>query len=373
MRVPFFDYSLVYETERAHVTPIIQEVLTRSDFILREDLLRFELEMSIYSNSKFMVGVANGTDAIWLSLKAMGIGEGDEVILPSHTYVATADAVRFVGATPVLVDCDTDHNILVQAIEDAIGKNTAAIIPVNLNGRACRLEEISKLAGKNGLVMVEDNAQGLGARLNNKSTGTFGEAGTLSFFPAKNLGCYGDGGGILTQSEKMAESLRKLRNHGRDESGNVVDWGFNSRLDNLQAAILSVKLRLLDKSIERRRQIAYLYWTKLGSIGELKLPPKPDSESNYFDSYQNFEIEAEHRDQLVMYLKEQGIGTSLPWGGKAVHHFKLSGCIEKDLSNTERLFKKIMLLPMNQYLTDEAIDSVCSSIITFYEKRPNNH
>ena len=373
MNVPFFDYSRVYASERVVVEPKIQEILNRSDFILRDDVVNFEKEIANYSESKFMVGVANGTDAIWLSLNALGIGDGDEVILPSHTYVATADAVRFVGATPVLVDCDADHLVSLDAIKEAIGEKTTAIIPVNLNGRACKLDEIVELASRKKLAVIEDNAQGLGARFKGKPTGTFGHAGTLSFFPAKNLGCYGDGGGVLTQDFEIVESLRKLRNHGRDENGNVVDWGFNSRLDNLQAGILSAKLKTLDDSIERRRALAKIYNHRLHNLEEVKLPAAPDTDFDYFDSFQNYEIEAEQRDALVSFLKEKGIGTSLPWAGKAVHHFGLKGCLEKDLSNTNNLFKKILLLPMNQYLTDSEVEYVCDAIIDFYKKSRNYH
>lgn len=366
--VPFYEYQRMYENEKTLVSPIIEAVLTRSDFILRKDLENFEQALSKFIGSNFAVGVANGTDAIWLSLIAAGVGIGDEVILPSHTYVATADAVRFTGATPVLVDCSEDHLINVNAIEEAISSRTRAVIPVNLNGQACRLDAISNLALKKDLIVIEDNAQGLGARLLNKSAGTFGLAGTLSFFPAKILGCYGDGGAVITDSQSFAEHVSRLRNHGRNPDGEVVTWGFNSRLDNLQAAILLAKLSILESAIERRRHIAKIYFEELRDLEQLKLPRAQGSQSDFLDSYQNFEIEAANREELRGYLGACGIGTALPWGGKDVDEFNLPGVRSRDLSVTKRIFKEILLLPMNHYLSDTEVMRVTAAIKDFYKK-----
>jgi dTDP-4-amino-4,6-dideoxygalactose transaminase len=348
--IPFYDYERMYQTEQLFVSDAINDVLRRSDFILRDDLSKFEVSMAEHLGARHAIGVGNGTDAIWLALLVAGIKSGDEVILPAHTYIATADAVKFVGATPVLVDCDKDHSISVDAIESAITERTAAIIPVNLNGRSCRLEEISRLAVKQGLKVIEDNAQGLGAMLNGKFAGTFGDLSTLSFFPAKILGCYGDGGAVITNSDEMSARVFELRNHGRDTTGEVVSWGFNSRLDNLQAAILNSKLPKLAENIRQRREIAKIYISGLSDIQELALPDGPSETSEYFDSFQNFEVEAEKRDELREYLKANGIGTILPWAGKAVHQFGLPGMKIMDVSRTDSIFRKVMLLPMNQYL-----------------------
>jgi len=348
--IPFYDYERMYQTEQLYVSDTINDVLRRSDFILRDDLSKFEISMAEYLAAKYAIGVGNGTDAIWLALLVAGIKSGDEVILPSHTYIATADAVKFVGATPVLVDCDKDHSISVDAIEAAVTEKTAAVIPVNLNGRACRLEDISKLAAKHGLKVIEDNAQGLGAKLKGKSAGTFGDLSTLSFYPAKILGCYGDGGAVITNSEEMSARVFELRNHGRDTTGEVVSWGFNSRLDNLQAAILNSKLPRLTENIRQRREIARIYISGLSDVQELALPAGPSETSEYFDSFQNFEVVAERRDGLREHMKQNGIGTILPWAGKAVHHFGLPGIKIMDVALTEEIFQGVMLLPMNQYL-----------------------
>jgi len=364
--IPFYDYERMYQTEQLYVSDTINDVLRRSDFILRDDLSKFEISMAAYLEAKHAIGVGNGTDAIWLALLVAGIKSGDEVILPSHTYIATADAVKFVGATPVLVDCDKDHSISVDAIEAAITEKTAAVIPVNLNGRACKLEEISKLASKRGLKVIEDNAQGLGAKLKGKSAGTFGDLSTLSFYPAKILGCYGDGGAVITNSEEMSARVFELRNHGRDTTGEVVSWGFNSRLDNLQAAILNSKLPRLTENIRQRREIARIYISGLSDIQELALPAGPSETSEYFDSFQNFEVVAERRDGLREYMKQNGIGTILPWAGKAVHQFGLPGIKIMDVSLTEDIFQGVMLLPMNQYLDKLEASRIIDVIREYY-------
>jgi dTDP-4-amino-4,6-dideoxygalactose transaminase len=364
--VPFYSYERMYETEKSYVSVVMEEVLSRSDFILREDLFKFEREIAVYVGASFSAGVANGTDAIWLALIAAGVRAGDEVILPSHTYIATADAVRFLNATPVLVDCENDHSISIAAIEEALTKKTSAVIAVNLNGRACRLDKIREIAEKNSLIFIEDNAQGLGAKLGGKSAGTFGQASTLSFFPAKILGCYGDGGAVITDNHLIYNKVLELRNHGRNQDGEVVSWGFNSRLDNLQAAILEAKLAYLPESIRIRRKLAGLYLSGLSDVHEIVLPEGPSESSDHFDSFQNFEIEASRRDDLQAHLKKNGIGTLRPWNGKAVHQFDLPGMKVMDMANTERIFKKILLLPMNQYLFTSEVERIINVIRDFY-------
>lgn len=364
--VPFYDYSRLYEFDYPVYASALNDVLRRSDFILREDLVTFENNLAEYLTIPHICGVANGTDAIWLGLLAVGVTTGDEVILPSHTYVATADAVKFVGATPVLVDCGEDHLVDPAAISDAISAKTKAIIPVNLNGRACKLDEIQLIAKKYNLKVVEDNAQGLGAKLDGRSTGSYGDCGTLSFFPAKILGAIGDGGAVTTTSHDIAERIIRLRNHGRNPEGEVETWGLNSRLDNLQAAILNAKIPLLEASIVRRRQIATQYTEGLKDLDAIVLPPKPEAGGRHYDSYQNFEIEASRRDELREYLKQKGIGTILPWAGKAVHQFNLPGIKVMDVSRTDRIFKDVLLLPLNQYLSEAEVGEVIIQVRNFY-------
>jgi len=366
-QVPFFNYPKMHLVDSPKYMDSLLDVLTRSDYILRGDLESFEKQLSNYIGVKHVIGVGNGTDAIWISLIAAGIKAGDEVIIPAHTYIATADAIRIIGATPVLVDCDEGHSIAVDAIKPSITKKTTAVIAVNLNGRAASLIEIKAICDDQGIILIEDNAQGLGAQIGGQSTGTFGAAGTLSFFPAKNLGCLGDGGAVVTNNDEFAEKVKMLRNHGRDDSGEVVTWGLNSRLDNIQANILNSKLPYLGESIELRREFARLYDEGLSDLKTVRLPRPPTSGTEYYDSFQNYEIEAEDRDLLREFLKKRGIGTILPWAGKAIHQFGLEGIRKSDLRKTEELFKKVILLPMNQYLDIDDIDYVVSQVQEFYK------
>ena len=365
-KVPFFDYPRMHQVDADKYMPNLLEVLNRSDYILRSDLEAFEQEMADFIGVKYVIGVGNGTDAIWLALMAAGIKPGDEVIIPSHTYVATADAVRVIGATPVLVDCDEHHSISLDSIKLSFTPKTSAVIAVNLNGRAASLMEISSFCEEKGIKLIEDNAQGLGARLFGQSTGTFGIAGTLSFFPAKNLGCLGDGGAVITNDEDFARRIKQLRNHGRDSTGEVVSWGLNSRLDNIQANVLHSKLPFLAESIELRRKFGQMYCDGLSDIHELILPEPPGSDPTHFDSYQNYEIEADKRDLLKEFLAKRGVGTILPWNGKAVHQFNLPGVRVSSVPNTEKLFRKVLLLPMNQYLSEEDIAYVVLQVREFY-------
>jgi dTDP-4-amino-4,6-dideoxygalactose transaminase len=369
MKVPFFDYTEIYKSDFPIYRSSLESVLKRADFILRDDLISFENSLANFVGTKYAVGVGNGTDAIWLGFHATGVGRGDEVILPAHTYVATADAIWAVGATPVVVDIQDDHAISPQAIEEAISPRTRAIVPVNLNGRAAPLEIISQIAKKYDLLMIEDNAQGLGARLNGKPAGSFGNLGTLSFYPAKILGGLGDGGAVITDDYEISEKIFRLRSHGRNRNNEVIEWGFNSRLDNLQAAVLMAKLNHLESNVLRRRKIADKYFELLNEIEEINLPQRYcKSNEDYFDSFQNYEIEANNRDALKSFLNSRGIGTLIQWGGKGIHQFELDGIIVKNVENANRIIESMLLLPMNQYLADDQIEYVCECVKEFYAK-----
>lgn len=340
-------------------------VLNRGAFILQSENREFDQNLAKYVGSKYAYGVGNGTDAIIIALRAAGVGQGDEVILPSHTYIATAASVHFAGATPVLVECGTDHLIDPGAIESAITSRTKCILPVQLNGRTANMEAIEQIAKKHGLVIVEDAAQGVGSSFKGRAAGTFGIAGTYSFFPAKILGSFGDAGAIVTNDEKVGQRIALLRDHGRNEEGNVVAWGLNSRLDNLQAAVLLTRMKHLDKEIARRREIASMYQDGLQGISELLLPPGPNASPDHFDSYQNYEIEAERRDDLKKFLLDHGVGTLIQWNGSPVHWFKDLG-FNVNLPKTDELFKRCLLLPMNAMLTNLEVETVIEEVRRFY-------
>lgn len=367
MNIPFFNYPALYKQEKNRVAPVIENVLSRGAYILQKDLEEFEEALAEYTKAKFAIGVANGTDAIWLSLMAAGFGKGDEIVVPSHTYVASPASIKFVGASPILVDCDVDNLLDPKSVKNAITSKTRAIMPVQLNGRTCNMDEICKIADEHEIPIIEDSAQGLGSLFNGKMAGTFGLSGTYSFYPAKVLGCYGDGGAVVTNDEGIARKVRLLRDHGRNEEGNFEIWGVNSRLDNLQAAILLEKLKYFDNDVKRRREIASVYNENLEENENLVLPPFEQNDK-HFDTYQNYELRAKNRDKLRSFLFENGIGTIIQWGGKAVHQEEHLGLTEFNLPATDRFFKECFLLPMNTSLRDEEAKYICKKVNEFYEK-----
>ena len=363
--IPFFNYPALFKQHEQEYMDILHDVLSRGAYILQEDLLEFEKNLSEFLGIKHVFGVADGTNALILALHAAGIGQGDEVILPSHTYVATAASVHMVGAKPVLVECGRDHMIDVDSAKKHVTKNTKAIMPVQLNGRTSNMDAVREIADELGLTIIEDSAQALGSKYKGNPAGGFGFAGTFSFYPAKLLGCFGDGGAVVTNDDDAAEKLFLLRDHGRDHEGEVVGWGTNSRLDNMQAAILNFKLKTYSDDIKRRREIAARYEKGLSSLDTLLLPPAPVANSDHFDVYQNYEIEADSRDRLKEYLADKGIGTIVQFGGKPVHKYPL-GFEDVSLPYTESVYDKALLLPMHMALSDEEVDYVIDAIQTFY-------
>lgn len=366
--VPYFNYPQIFQSDEAAYVAIFRDICSRGAFIAQKELVEFEESLARFSEVKHAVGVADGTDAIIIALKAAGIGQGDEVIFCSHTMVATAASVAFVGATPVAIDCGPDHMIDPTKIEAAITTRTKAILPTQLNGRTADMDAIKTIASAHGLAIVEDAAQALGSRFRGQCAGTFGIAGTISFYPAKTLGCFGDGGAILTNDSGVYEQLLEYRDHGRDKHGEVRRWGLNSRLDNLQAAILLHKLKSYPAVIERRRQIASMYQEMLGDLSALQLPPPPGQDERHFDIFQNYELEAENRDGLRAFLTEKGVGTLIQWGGSAVHQWKGLG-FDVSLPYTERMFTRCLMLPVNLALSDDDVAYVASTVRNFYRKQ----
>lgn len=366
MKIPFFNYPKLYSQYQNEYEAAFKSVTARGAYILQKDLQELEAGIQDFLQVKYAFGVADGTNAIILGLQALGIKEGDEVIVPSHTFIASAAAVALVGAKPVLADMAPDHMLCPVSAKSKISPKTKAIMPVQLNGRTADMDAIEKIAKEHNLLIVEDAAQAFGSKFRNKSAGTFGAFGTFSFYPAKTLGCFGDGGAIVTNDEAIAHKLAMLRDHGRNPaSGQVECWGTNSRLDNLQAAFLLVKLKHYQWEIERRRAVAQRYQDGLQDLQDLTLPPAPNGDDRYFDIYQNYELQAQQRDALRKHLSDKGIGTLVQWGGKAVHQFEKLGFSES-LPKTEDFFKKCCMLPMNAILEDQEIDYIIESIREFY-------
>lgn len=364
--IPFFNYREAFAADEQAYLDIVRDVMRRGAFIMQKDLSDFELRLAAYLGVKHAIGVANATDGLLLACRAAGLHAGDEVIFPSHTMVASPSAIANVGATPVPVDMGADHLIDPEAVERAITPRTRAIMPVHLNGRTCAMDRILELAKRHDLVIIEDAAQSLGSKHRGRFAGTFGLAAAFSFYPAKILGCFGDGGALVTDDDAVADQVRLLRDHGRRDDGEVVLWGLNSRLDNLQAAILDHQFKDYDTIINRRRALASIYDVRLRDLDALELPAPPDADPDHFDVFQNYEIAADRRDELRAFLRAAGVGTLIQWGGKAVHQFAALG-FTQSLPATERFFERCLMLPMNMMVSDDDARYVCDKIREFYD------
>ncbi|NPV60807.1 MAG: DegT/DnrJ/EryC1/StrS family aminotransferase [Actinobacteria bacterium] len=366
-KVRFFDYPKQFKAKQEAYMRIVRETFSKGSYILGSEVDAFEREFAALTGARNAVAVGNCTDGLLLCLYALGVGSGDEIITVSHTFVATVEVIVALGATPVFVDIADDHNMDVDKVEGALSQNTKAIIPVQLNGRICsNMDKLVELAAERGVSIIEDAAQSVGAKFKGKCAGTFGIAGCFSFYPAKLLGTFGDAGAIVTDKDDLADKLRMIRNHGRSTHGEVVLWGMNSRMDSVHAAILSYKLGFVKETIKRRREIAGLYHRGLSGISHLKLPPPPVENDDHYDVFQNYEIEAENRDELRRYCEENGVETALPWGGKGVHQFEALGIKSVELPRTEQLFEKALMLPLYPELTDEQVEYVVEVVSQFY-------
>lgn len=366
-KVRYVDYPSQFRKMEKEIMETIRQLLSQGDLMLRQQLRDFESRLAEFVGTRYAVGTSNCTDALHLSLRAAGIGPGDEVITVSHTFVATVAAIHHTGAIPVLIDIRDDHNMNIDLIAQAITAKTKAIIPVHLNGRLCDMEPLMSVAEKHGLLVIEDSAQALGASLNGRRGGSFGLAGCFSFYPAKMLGAFGDAGAMTTNNKEMAEKVTSLRDHGRSLPGEVSGWSFNCRMDNLHAAILDLKLEKLPDWIIRRREIAALYQQRLSDLKQIHLPQPPREKMPYYDVFQNYEIEAQDRDQLVAYLKESGVEILIPWGGKGVHQFKALGLSHFNLPRTERLFREVFMLPLHTELSNKQVEFVADKVHEFYK------
>ena len=364
-KVPFFDYPRLWTDRKEFLIQTIDNTASSGGFIMQKSLFNFEKSLGQFVNSPFALGVGNATDAMEIFLQAIGLEQGDEVIISSHTMIATASAIISAGGTPIPVDIGPDGLMDIDSMCDAINSKTVGIMPTQLNGRTCKMDKIIHEVEKRNLFLVEDAAQALGSKYKDKSAGTFGLASCISFFPAKVLGCIGDGGGLLSSDEDIYNKCYQIRDHGRDQEGEILCWGRNSRLDNIQAELLNVSLSDYGNIIKRRREIAQIYQELLGDIEQLNLPPSPFEDEDHFDIYQNYELVAEDRDKLKEYLAHNEIGTLIQWGGTAIHHFKQLG-FSQHLENTDKFFEGCLMIPMNVFLDDDDVEYVSSKIKAFY-------
>lgn len=365
MRVPFATFEPMHNELRSELDKAYKRVMDKNFFIQGEECVKFEEEYASYIGTKYCVGVATGLDAIYLILKALEIGQGDEVIVPSNTFIATALAVSYVGATPVLVEPELEtYNIDVSKIEEKITNRSKAIIAVHLQGRAADMDTINSIAKKHGLYVVEDAAQAHGAKYKGKIVGTLSDAAAFSFYPGKNLGALGDGGCITTDNEKIAEKVRALGNYGSDYKYHHIYKGTNSRLDEMQAAFLRAKLVKLDVWNEERRKIAKRY---LGEICNPNINKPLCTSEEYEHVYHVFVIRCDRRDELEQYLAEKGIGTvkHYPIPIHMQEGYKDLGIQEGELPIAEEISRTVLSIPMYYGMTDEEVEYVIKAINEF--------
>ncbi len=369
MKIPFFSFAIMNAEIKPGIFEAFGNFFDSGWYVLGEKVSQFEREYADFTGVAHAAGVSNGLDALHIALKVLGIGPGDEVIVPSNTYIATLLAVSYVGARPVLVEPDVNtYNINPAIIEEVINSRTKVILPVHLYGQACEMAEVQKIAGSAGLWIVEDNAQAQGATYNGKMTGSFGSINATSFYPSKNLGAFGDAGAITTDDSALADKVKVLRNYGSQRKYYNEVVGYNMRLDECQAAFLSIKLKFLRKWNADRNVIADQYNELLRGVGDIKLPMVAKGATHVYHQYV---IRTYLRDELQVYLAEKGIGTFIhypvpPHMQEAYRHL---GFKKGDFPLAEEIANTCLSLPIWPGLTKEEVERISKSIRIFFSGR----
>lgn len=365
-KVPFVEPAKAYRMIKPEIDAAYFEVMSEGDLIDRGQLRSFEKNLAAFVGTKYAVGLNSGYDALHLSLRAAGIGQGDEVIVPAHTFVASCSAIVNAGATPVLIDVGKDFNIDANQIEDAITDKTKGIMAVHLSGYMADMVRVMEIAERYGLVVVEDACQSLGSSMSGKMAGAWGLTGCWSFYPFKILGGYGDGGAITTDDPEVALFATRMRYNGEDrDTGEYHGHGFTCLLDNMQAAFLDIKLRYLPAWIVRRKQIAERYRNALSDIPDLLLPHYNDPRRDHV--YQNYTVRAKQGDEFSEYLKANGVEVLTQFRKPYYRHEALN-LQDRGFPETEALSREVCSLPMNVEITDEQIDYVIKVVRSFYRK-----
>ena len=360
--IPPLDLKAQWLSINGEIAAAINSVVESQQFILGPQVQTLEEEVAKYCGTKFAVGVASGTDALLLALHAAGVGPGDEVLMPTFSFIATADSVSLLGAVPVFVDIEPSTFAVDPAqLEAKITSRTRAIMPVHLYGHPADMDPINSIAQRHHLKVIEDNAQSIGAQYKNRKTGGLGDLGCISFFPSKNLGAYGDGGMIVTNSEPYSKHLRVLRNHGSAKKYYATEQGWNSRLDEIQAAILRVKLRHLDNWGAARRKNASSYSQLLKAVPGIVTPIEAPWAKHVYHQYT---IRVNNRDRVQSALTEQGIGATVyyPTPMHLQPIFAQLGHHEGDLPHAEEAAKEVLSLPIYAELTSEQIHRVVAAL-----------
>lgn len=363
-RVPFVNPAKNYQMIKDEIDAAYFDVMSHGDLIDRRHLRQFEENLARFVGTRFAVGLNSGYDALHMSLRAAGIGSGDEVIVPAHTFVATASAVVNVGATPVLVDVGKDFNIDCDLAEEALTERTRAIIPVHLSGWMADMPRIMALAQRHRLAVVEDACQSLGSSIDGRGAGSWGLTGCWSFYPFKILGGYGDGGAITTNDPEVARFAQRMRFNGEDrQTGEYHGHGFTCLLDNLQAAFLDVKLAKLPTWIERRKEIAARYGAALSGIEDLLLPHY--NRPGFDHVYQNYTVRARQGNDFSEYLKRHGVEVLTQFRKPYYRHEALM-LEDRGFPETEALSREVCSLPMNVELEDSDVEYVISVVRSFF-------
>jgi dTDP-4-amino-4,6-dideoxygalactose transaminase len=362
MNIPFIDFSQQYETIKDRIDEGLKGVFKKGNFILGEEEKEFEVQFAKYCDAKYAIGVNSGTDALYLALGALDISVGDEVIIPTFTFIATALCISYTGAKPVFVDIeDETYNIDPQKLEEVITDKTKAIIPVHLYGQPANMGEIISIAQKHNIAVVEDACQAHGATYGGKKTGSLGDIGCFSFYPTKSLGAFGDGGIVVTDSDEINKKIQMLRDYGRKDRYQHKIKGYNSRLDTVQAVILSAKLDYLDQWNQMRNEHAAYYFELLNGASGITVPVIKNDRTHVF---QTFAVRVSDRDRVLDGMKDKGIGVLIhyPIPVHLQEAYADLGYKEGDFPVSEQVANEVLSLPMFPHMNKDQIEYVCASL-----------
>ena len=361
MNIPMVDLKSQYENLKSEIDPALLQSLSESCFILGPNVEAFEQETADYLEVRHALGCASGTDALHLALLTAGIKPGDEIITTAFTFAATGEAIRYLGARPVFVDIQADTlNIDPQKVKAAVTDRTRVILPVHLFGRAADMDELQAIAEQHDLLIIEDCAQSFGSRYHGRMTGALGQAGAFSFYPSKNLGCYGDGGLISTNDDEVAEQIRIYRNHGSSQRYHHDVIGYNSRLDELQAVILRIKLKHIDEFNQNRLRVAQTY-NRLLADTELELPAIPDDRDHVFHQYT---LLADNRDQLRDSVLSQKIACAIYYPVPLHRQQAFADTNTTALPVTDDISQRCLSFPIFPEMTEQQVQTVCGAILS---------
>ena len=372
--ISMVDLKSQYVRLKSDIDNAIAEVINQTNFIKGSALKNFEQELAQYLNVKHVIGVGNGTDALQIALMSLDLSPGDEVIVPAFTYVATAEVIGLLGLRPIMVDIDANNfNILTHDLEKIVTAKTKAIVPVHLYGQSAPMDDVIDFAKKHNLFIVEDNAQSLGSSYHSRSnksykTGTIGHVGCTSFFPSKNLGCFGDGGAISTNDDELADKMRMIANHGQSQKYVHERIGVNSRLDSIQAAILRVKLRELDDFNKRRQNVAKIYDDEFSSIKGIISPYREKYTEHVYHQY-TIKVDESRRDQLKSFLSDFNIPSMIYYPIPLYKQKAFSSYYAgTGLINTEVLCKQVLSLPMHTEMDNEIQYYITNKVKDFFKQ-----